>query len=360
MKIGYSFFGELIKPETQGGTATTLFSAVGERHLLAEEFKKRGHELILLQPRRELVPYPGVLYVPDDIPNVDVFYAEWRWPMARNSGPNPIEKDWTRQVELLTEYQRRGTPTIVFDTDMKIRPEDEFRWNKMIIGEPTISHSQQIRKRIRLNWVTDFVPYYDTPESPLRYCYLGNNYERTDQFLKYYGSPAIELRDYGIQTLVHGNWLERSPERESPEEILRRFKCVDFGTRLSYKDGMKMMSDSICTTNLAKKEYYEHGFITSRIYESILTGIPCLTPVEHKHLAPVGLGDWLVGSSDDVVRKVVAFRGMSRESRRDIVGKQLEALQKLGDFSPARKVDTILGVADGRITQDKIDSGKIE
>ncbi len=360
MKIAFAFWGELLKPEAAAGTATTLFSAVGERHLLVEEFKKRGHSLVLVQDRREAVPYPGVTYESVEVPEVDVAYFEWRWPMARNSGPNPVDTDWSRQTQLMNEYHKRGTPIIVFDTDMKIRPEDEFRWNRMIIGEPTVSHSHILRKRIRLNWVTDFVPYYDTPVSPIAYCYLGNNYERTDQFLKYYGACAVELRDRGIQTLVHGNWLERSSERESPEEILRKFKCVDFGPRLSYRDGMRMMANSICTTNLAKKEYYEHGFVTSRIYESILTGIPCLTPVEHKHLAPVGLGDWLIDSPNDVIGKVTYLKGMSQEARRDLVGRQLQELRKLGDFSPARKVDTISGVADGRITQGSIDAGKIE
>ena len=360
MKISYSFFGELIKPDTVGGTATTLFSAVGERHLLVEEFRRRGHKLVLVQERREAVPYPGVEYEAVEVPEVDCAYFEWRWPMANNSGPNPTNSDWSRQTQLMNEYHKRGTPIIVFDTDMKIRPEDEFRWNRMVIGEPTISHSQQLRKRIRLNWVTDFIPYYDTPVSPITYCYLGNDYQRADQFSKYYGASAIELRDYGIQTLVHGNWLERSSERASPEENLRKYKCVDFGTRLSYKDGMKMMSSAICSANLAKDEYYAHGFITSRIYETILTGIPCLTPVEHKHLAPVGLGEWLVTSPEDVVRKVVALRGMSQEARRDIVGRQLDALRKLGDFGPARKVDTIIAVGEGRITQGIIDDGKVE
>lgn len=360
MRVAFGFFGELIKPDTPGGTATTLFSAVGERYLLVEEFKKRGHELILVQKMREAVPYPGVKYESIEVPDVDVCYLEWRWPMPRNSGVNPSELDWVRQVQLLNEYQKRGTPIIVFDTDMKIRPEDEFRWNRMIVGEPTISHSKQIKNRIRLNWVTDFIPYYETPEKPFTYCYLGNNYERTDQFSKYYGNSSLELRRYGIQTLVHGNWLERSPDRESPEEILNLFKGVDFGTRLSYKDGMQMMSKSICTTNLAKREYCNHGFITSRIYESILTGIPCLVPGEHKHIVSVGLGDWIVNDSNDVIKKVVTLRGMSKESRGDIVGRQLEALKKLGDFSAARKVDTIISVADGTINQEKIDDGRIE
>lgn len=360
MKVGYSFWGELIRPDTAGGTGTTQFSAVGERHLLVEEFHKQGHTVVLLQERRELVPYPGVEYSAVEIPEVDVFYAEWRWPMANNSGPNPANSDWTRQAQLMNEYHHRGTPIIVFDTDMKIRPEDEFRWNRMIVGEPTISHSEILRKRIRLNWVTDFVPYYDTPTNPIAYCYLGNNYERTDQFTKYYGTPAPYLRDVGIQTVVHGNWLERSSERESPEQILKNFKCVDFGSRLSYKDGMRMMASSICTSNLAKSEYYKHGFVTSRIYESILTGIPCLTPTEHKHLAPVGLGDWLIDSPEDVIGKVTYLRGMSQDARRDLVGRQLQELKKLGDFSPARKVDTIIGVASERITQGSIDAGKIE
>lgn len=355
MKIGYSFHGELIKPETSGGTATTLFSAVGERHLLVGEFLKRGSTVILLQEKRESVPYPGVQYESSDIPDVDVFYAEWRWPMPRNSGENPVEKDWTRQVQLLNEYHKRGTPIVVFDTDMKIRPEDEFRWKNMIIGEPTIVRKKQIKNRMRLNWVTDFVPYYDTPERPITYCYLGNNYERTNQFSKYYNLPGLQLRQYGIQTLVHGNWLERSPDRESPEEILNKFRGVDFGTRLSYKDGMKMMSNCICTTNLAKQEYYEHGFVTSRIYESILTGIPCLVPAEHKHLLSIGLGDWVVNDPNEVVKKVVTLRGMNKEQRHDIVQKQLAALRLLGDFSPACKVDQIIAVAEKKITQDTID-----
>jgi len=357
--IGYSFWGLLEKPEEAHATATTAFAAVGERHLLVDEFLRQGHHVICLQQMRESKPYPGVGYVPEEIPEVDVFYLEWRWQQhAQLSADRRNEPDWDRQVQLLDEYTKRGTPIIAFDTDLKITTIDEDRWPTMVIAEPSLNiptvdpclYSVSVgidgkyrpaRQRIRLPWATDFKPYYETPDYSYNYIYLGNNYERDDQFKKYYGDPAFLLRREGIQTIAYGNWIERSPSREDPAEILSKFNSVSFPGRMSYNAGMKEMSKSICTSLLAKGDYYTRGFITSRIYEGILAGIPSLIPVEHRSIHKMGLGRYIVSKQDDVIRCVRELQGLRKEWRAQIVAEQLEALKSLADFSPKFKVDAI-------------------
>lgn len=359
--IGYSFWGLLEKPEVAHATATTAFAAVGERHLLVDEFLKQGHHVICLQQMRESKPYPGVSYVPEEIPEVDVFYLEWRWQQHAQLGADrQNEPDWDRQVALLDEYTKRGTPIIAFDTDLKITIDDENRWPDVVIAEPSINIPQVItemysvscginsearfrptKQRIRLPWATDFKPYYDTPEYSYNYIYLGNNYERDEQFRKYYGDSAHRLRREGIQTIAYGNWIERSPSREDPAIIIDKFPNVAFAGRMSYNAGMQAMSKSICTTMLAKDDYYQRGFITSRIYEGILAGIPSLIPVEHRSIHSMGLGRYVVRNGDDVLRCVRELQGLRKEWRAQIVAEQLEALKKLADFSPKFKVDAI-------------------
>ncbi len=356
--VGYSFWGLLEKPEEAHNTATTAFAAVGERHLLVDEFLRQGHQVICLQQMRESKPYPGVGYEASEVPEVDVVYLEWRWQQhAQLSAERRNEPDWDRQVQLLDEYTKRGTPIIVFDTDLKLTTEDEDRWPTMTIAEPSLnipkvnhemygvsmggSRYRPERQRIRLPWATDFKPYYETPEYSYNYIYLGNNYERDDQFRKYYGDPARRLRREGIQTIAYGNWIERSPSREDPAAIIDKFDSVAFGGRMSYNAGMQAMSKSICTAMLAKNDYYTRGFITSRIYEGILAGIPSLIPHEHHSIKSMGLGRYVVSNSDDVVRCVRELAGLRKEWRAQIVAEQLEALKKLADFSPKFKVDTI-------------------
>jgi hypothetical protein len=284
---------------------------------------------------RETTPYPGVVYSSEEIPDVDVFYLEWRWRQHHQlSADRRNEPDWDRQSQLLDEYHSRGTPIIAFDTDLKIGPTDLARWPNMIVAEPSLSLEKDATRRtrdpgitmshpyssspktkyIRLPWATDFRPYYKTPEYSYNYIYLGNNYERDEQFSKYYGNSAGPLRAEGIQTIAYGNWIERSPARADPADIIKAYPNVAFAGRASYNAGMQAMSKSICTTMLAKAEYYRRGFITSRIYEGILAGIPSLVPVEHEYIKSMGLGRYVVKSSDDVVRRVRELSELRPES----------------------------------------------
>ncbi len=90
-----------------------------------------------------------------------------------------------------------------------------------------------------------------------------------------------------------------------PKQILKQWPNISFGARLSYRDGMQMLSKSICTTNISKKSFSDHGFITLRSFESIQCGAPFLIPQEHKFLKSVGLGRYVVNSPEDVVKSVI-------------------------------------------------------
>lgn len=361
VRLGFSFWGVLAKPDQSTNTATTAFTAIGERHLVVDEFLRRGHSVVCLQQRREPEPYPGVEYESEEIPEVDIAYFEWRWQQHHQlSAARRNEPDWDRQVALLDEYTKRGTPIVVMDTDLQLTAEDEARWPTMVIGEPCLNpfkagdmHSVSLggsfygkrKDRIQLFWTTDFVPYHDTPDVAYNYIYLGNNYERGDQFKKYFGDPANSLRQHGIQTIAHGNWIEKSPSREDPTKIISQFPFVAFGGRLSFHDGTLAMSKSICTTLLAKQEYYSRGFVTIRIFEGLLSGIPALIPSEHHYIKSMGLDRYVVGIPGEVIARVTELSTLRKEWRQQIVREQLAAFKKLADFSPSRKVDTILSYA---------------
>lgn len=359
MRVAYSFWGLLEKPEQAHNTATTAFAAVGERHLLVDEFLKQGHEIVCVQTMREAVPYPGASYDSAGVPDVDIAYFEWRWQQhAKLSAERRNEPDWDRQVQLLDEYTKRKTPIVVFDTDLQLTVEDEARWPTMIVAEPSLNlpkssldlyvsmtSGPRPKVRLRLPWATDFVPYYETPQHSYNYIYLGNNYDRGEQFSKYYGRSASGLRADGIQTIAYGNWIERSPSRDDPAKIISTYPDVAFAGRLSYNAGMREMSKSITTTLLAKPDYYNRGFITSRIYEGILAGIPSLIPIEHRNIHSMGLGRYVVENSSDVHDRVKELQSLRPAWRAQIVAEQLDALKQLADFSPKFKVDTILSYA---------------
>lgn len=348
MKIGYSFWGILAKPELVAGTGTTEFAAVGERHLLVDEFIRQGHTVISLQKRREQKEYPGVVYANDvhGITACDIVYMEWRWPMpGKNTGPNCPDDDLRRQTKILQVCDENAIPVVVFDTDKKMSYCDFESWPCIVaVTEPCLNPEEW---KHTLFWATDFDPLFSVNRSPTRnYIYLGNNYERLDQFSKYYGTPSAGLRySQGVQTIAYGNWIEESADRESPKEIIKSFPFVSFGGRKSYYEGMKAISESVCTTLLAKDEYYKSGFIASRVYEPILCGTPMLIPAEHKHLLSLGQTsqiNTLVHSAQDVVDSIDALSKMTTAQRAGIVNEQFEKLRNIADFSPAAKVKQII------------------
>jgi len=329
-KIGLSFWG-FCEDFNASTVANTPDGHRYGRPVLVNALSQRGHDVIALQERREKIPYPLLAY-DSGFPDLDVVFFEWRWATYKNSGPDHFEPDLDRQIELLDYYHEAGVPVIVWDTDLKMTPEDEKRWPNMIVADPTFEPEEFLLTRYRLPFWSDFRPIKDPARDPVEFGYIGNNYERDNMFMKYYSLPSTQLRPNGIQTKVHGNWLQRSPERDSPEILIERHSHVSFGPRVGFKESMDLLNSFICTVHITKPRYARQGFASPRYLENIITNTPALVPAEF--LVPDLLGSyWTVDSPTDVTKKVTELKAFSPYEREEIVLEQKAALLKYHDFS---------------------------
>jgi len=347
MKIGFSFWG-FLAPFEKNSFVNTPDGTRGDRIDFVNELLSRGHEVIRLQQMREEELYPGTVVEDKGFPDVDMVYCEWRWPTWKNSGENPVEPDYKRQLEVLDYYHAKGVPMIIHDGDLKMTPEEEQRWPNAILADPCVVPQSQTRTRLSIPWVNNMKRLYKASVDSYNYTYVGNNYERDVQFAKYYGKPSEILRKFGIQTMVHGNWLQKSPERKDPKEIVSACPTIAFGPRLSYKDIFPALNSAITVTHITKDEYMPFGNITCRFYEAILSEVPALVPHEYIHARPMGLGDTLtVKSTEDVVEKVKWLFTLSSKERAMLVDEQEAALRTVVDPRPATRVDLLERVAKG-------------
>jgi hypothetical protein len=336
MKIGISYWGFLEKFEDCAEPNTPDGHRYG-RPILADELMRRGHEVVSLQKMREKNPYPGVVYDDSGYPDIDVLLVEWRWPTYKNSGENPQEPDLMRQNELLEEYHG-SIPVVIWDCDHKVTEQDEKKWKNAIFADPSLRPKQMHADRVRLMFWTDWKPLIQTSQHGFEYGYIGNNYERDDQFEKYYGNPSSMLREMGIQTTVHGNWLQRSPERADPSTLIEKHRYISFGQRLGFKDSMQRLSGFIATTHISKPDYSVRGFVSPRFLENIATGTPALVPSELLHKDYLGK-QWVVNDADDVKKKVFYISTLTQHGREELVKEQADVLKSKGLFSVTDAVD---------------------
>lgn len=349
MRIGFSFWG-FLAPLEKNTFVNTPDGPRGDRIDFVNAMLARNHRVIRLQKMRDTEPYPGVMIDDAGFPELDVVYVEWRWPTWKNTGPNPSEPDYQRQVKILDYYHSKGVPTIIHDGDLKITPEEEMRWPKMVLSDPCIVPRVQARPRIHVPWCHNMVRQLPASVDSYNYVYIGNNYERDESFGKYYGEPSATLRDAGIQTMVHGNWLQKSPERRDPSYIVSRYPTVSFGSRLSFKDIFPALNSAIAVTHIAKGEYMKNGNITCRFHEAIASVVPSLIPIEYTHALPVGLdGQLVVKTPRDVVEKVRWLSKLSQVERTALVDAQQKAMESVVDSRPESRVDLLERLAGGRL-----------
>lgn len=347
MKIGLSFWG-FLAPFEKNTFVNTPDGTRGDRVDFVDELLTRGHSIVRLQEQRDVEPYVGVSQDSSGFPDVDLVFCEWRWPTWKNSGASPSEPDYNRQRELLDYYHSRGTPILIHDGDLKMTPEDELRWPNAILADPCVEPKFLTRKRLSIPWCNYMKRHFDPCEYSYNYVYVGNNYERDNQFAEFYAAPSALLRAEGLQTMVHGNWLQRSPERKDPKDVLRSNHSISFGARLSYRDIFDVLNASITTTHITKDEYMPCGNITVRFYEAIKSNLPALIPWSYKHARPIGNlkhNSLIVEDKNDVVAKVKWLSKLSAQERRELVNEQESALRTVVDPRPSTRVDLLERIA---------------
>lgn len=333
MRVGISYWGFLENFEDSLVSNTPDGHRFG-RPILVDELSKRGHAVYALQSRREKEEYSEVhLYESVRFPSIDVLLVEWRWPTYKNSGSNPAEPDLLRQEQLLNHYHGQ-IPVIIWDCDHKVTAEDEKRWPKAIIADPSVDPKFLTRKRERLMFWTDWRKLFPVAETGFEYGYIGNNYERDDQFERFYGHPSKYLRESGIQTTVHGNWLQKSPERASPSLLISKFPNIAFGQRLNFKESMTRLNSFVATTHISKPDYSKCGFVSPRFLENLATSTPALVPRDLLHCNFLG-DKWVVDDASDVIRKMLHLSKCDANERTAIVDEQTQAMKKIGMFDVA-------------------------
>lgn len=340
MKLGISYWG-FCEPFEASKEAKTPDGHRYGRPIMVDALLNRGHEVYALQERRESTPYPGITY-DMGFPDIDVLFVEWRWKTYKNSGPNKFEKDLDRQFELLTHYHGK-IPVVIWDCDYKVTHLDEMMWPEAIIADPAFEPRYLTRKRERIMFWTDWKKLLPAVSTSFEYGYVGNNYERPQAFEKYYSFPSSTLRNYGIQTTVHGNWLEVSPERESPKVLISSHPSISFAQRLNFYESMKRLNSFICTTHITKPEYAQRGFASPRYVENIVSNVPALVPKEFLKSNLLGK-DWAVEGGDSVIEKVKLIFSMNLEERNSLILEQENNLKSSGVFSVSNVVDFLESV----------------
>ena len=341
MKVGISYWG-FCESFLECETANTPDGHRYGRPILIDDLRQRGHEVYALQQRREKLPYKGTKYS-QGLPELDVLFVEWRWPTYKNFGDNKFEPDLDRQIELMDHYHDR-IPLVVWDTDLKLTPEDEARWPNMIVADPTLNPKSFLISRMRLTFWSDFKPLLNPVTEGVEFGYVGNNYEREKMFEKYYSKPSKTLRTHGIQTKVWGNWLQRSPERVSPETLIRCNQSIAFNDRVSFRESMKVLNKFICTVHITKSRYAKQGFCSPRYLENIVVATPALVPEEFATKDILGKR-WTVGSTSDIVSCVREIKKMNEPERLALVEEQKWNLMKFHDFSVSHVSEFLEAVA---------------
>lgn len=295
MRIGISYWG--VCADFEKHRTIDVNTPDGHRYgrpLLIRGLWDHGHTVFALQQRQEPEPYRGIGY-DYDFPTLDILLLEWRWKTYKNT------PDVVRQDALVAHYKGRCL-IIAFDTDLSMTEEDEASVDYVL--DPS---SAPLRNRIHFpfwsNWVELFAPKQPLPI----YGYIGNRYDRDEEFQQLYFEPAAKLREAGVQTIMMGNWLQTSPEREAPETLLSRVTDVAFVPRGNFYDSMKLQNSFLATAHATRDIYKERGFTSPRHIEAALCWCP-----------EVSCGD-----------AVLELRTLSLESRIELVRQQTESLRAL-------------------------------
>jgi len=260
-----------------GGAAWTRY--------LWSQIEREGHQVVLntVDPECDGARRIELTH----LQQVDIGIFCWRWLL----GGKYTQRDnyYFHQWDLIDRLLELGIPVLIHDQDHRVASADAAR-----LAEASRTHSgvylsaPELHPRARYIELHYPSPYttgitQTLPQKDTDFVYIGNNYDRYEQFKHFFNSQS----DCKID--VYGNWLEPSALRESPEQVQSDFPYIDFKGRLPQDKVVETLSHARATVHLAKPSYCETGFLTIRWAEAVAAGCPAFIPKEFKipeHLIP--------------------------------------------------------------------------
>jgi len=271
VKIGYSFWGFL-------GTGVTDTPDGGRSHrrVLIDGLRSSGHDIVFMQPNRDRIE-AGLdlsdVYTWDaSLPEIDVLFLEWRWPIAGRNTTSCSAAGHTcdlhRQQHLVGHYTHRlRTHTIIWDKDRRLPTDDPLRATSNVVVCEAALHPTPGAVSLLFPVADDALEAADpaalaaTPRA-LPLAYVGNQYDRDSAFDAYF-SPAAARHDH----LVAGKWTDTAA-----------WPHVSFVGRVPFAEVAKIHNRTLATVLLLPDRYARAGQMTQRLVEAVLAGCLPLAP----------------------------------------------------------------------------------
>jgi hypothetical protein len=269
VKIGFSFWGFL-----GAGIVDTPDGGRFWRRALVEQLLSVGHDIVLLQADRdrieagESLPYTWH----QGLPAIDLLFCEWRWPLpGRNTTPCGTAGhtcDLHRQTELINHYTHTlGTPTVLWDTDRQITPDQPLRHLPHVaVCDPALHPAPGSVSLMTM--IPDMLIDTADPERlaarnrTLALAYVGNQYDRDQAFTHYFAPAAARFPHR-----VAGKWTRTAS-----------WPHVNFTGRCPFTQVEGIYRDALTTVLLLPERYASVGAISQRLAEAVLAGCLPITP----------------------------------------------------------------------------------
>lgn len=365
LRLGYSYWGFLgdYKEDDRGNALSTPDGNATYSWSIIHESQRRGWRTYSMQRDRDMIPvirhgknnfssfsgekrYSSYVKMQKtdgvDLPPLDVLLLEWRFPIPGRNTPEVrndpgYQPDLERQHDLLRHYLGTKTRVILWDLDHKLTLSDEECLAEYggvdAIFETSVCPRVQMWKRTRVEPPVVYEELSQFPTLPAqesrKLAYIGSRYER-DDVIDQYIRPVSER--FPGQVEFWGNWLNES----NHSEVLRMWPHIQYCRRITTRDFRSVYGNAVACPLLAKRSYFETGFITPRVWEALMFGCIPIGLTEMKGIEQYVLR--AVSSADelgDMLRCMSSYDPAERHTLR------MESINKIAFMDVRNFVDSI-------------------
>ena len=240
---------------------------------------------------------------------------EWRWIIYNKP---ESRKDWEDQYSLIVHSCLGAIPVYIFDLDHKLDFHDEKYLSyleKQYGTRIKVIETSHFPEKKLLERISVPIPCWNfffnekpAKEKEFDLGYIGNDYERAETILKHI-IPAV---DSGINMQIAGKWTHNF-----------RKDSIKWHGRVGIPDFNGIYQNSVGVPLMAKPSYYESGFVTARLHESLQFGSVPIGFKEHKGLHKEIPAVLIVDNLSEL-RWVIQYIKDSKYLREDVWNKVVE------------------------------------